>query len=167
MSLKMSASAKKKGLGTSSTLKDVHSWYMGFTSIGGLSQYASNDLTVSKVFWLILFLVGMALTLMNFIQVLIDIALNKVTTTTTLEQQASLPFPGVTICNQNRVHCGNLYDMISACEAELTCTRKDVFCEIYKIGGCEVSVKVSSFFLQGITPAEVCSNYFFNLTYQK
>ncbi len=92
-----------------------------------------------------------------------------VTTSTTLEQQASVPFPGVTVCNQNRVHCGNLYDLITTCEAAASghCSRRDAYCQVYRIGGCEVSMKVAHHFLYGNEVPKVCVGFAFNLTYEK
>ena len=38
-----------------------------------------------------------------------------VITGVTLEQNSSIEFPSVTICNENRVHCGNLHNYIKIC----------------------------------------------------
>ena len=68
------ASAVKKmsapSTGLTSVAKDVHNWYMGFTSIGGLSQFANTDLQVSKVLWFLLFVAGLIMTIVNFTQVI-------------------------------------------------------------------------------------------------
>jgi hypothetical protein len=149
---------KKPGKKLGTVAKEVHQWYLGFTSIGGLSQFSSNDLTISKIFWFILFVIGAVLTVIGFVTVVIDILAYQVTISVTLEQRASLPFPGVTLCNQNRVHCGNLYDMVQDCESNNdTCTtRRDVLCQLYQIGGCNVSITAAYMFHYGITPDKVC-----------
>ena len=47
----------------------VISWFMGFTSLGGLSQVQNSDRTISKAVWGILFIVGCSMTIWNINQV--------------------------------------------------------------------------------------------------
>ena len=43
--------------GDKDSARAINRWFMGFTSIGGLSQINASDTKVSKIFWLILFIV--------------------------------------------------------------------------------------------------------------
>ena len=43
----------------------INSWFMGFTSIGGLGQIHSTGSKLSKGFWFVLFLIGVGLTIWN------------------------------------------------------------------------------------------------------
>ena len=47
----------------------IHHWFMDFTSIGGLSQMVATDLAVSKVFWFVLFVIGVVMTVVSVAQV--------------------------------------------------------------------------------------------------
>ena len=52
--------------------REINRWFMGFTSIGGLSQINASESKVSKIFWLILFLVGVIATIWNVQQILVQ-----------------------------------------------------------------------------------------------
>ena len=46
----------------------------------------------------------------------------NVVTDVKVVQNSSIVFPSVTICNANRVHCGNLLKYVSSCEKVSLCT---------------------------------------------
>lgn len=43
----------------------VFSWYVGFTSVGGLTQCRDSDNNLSRVCWFVLFICGLLLTIWN------------------------------------------------------------------------------------------------------
>ena len=47
----------------------------------------------------------------------------NVVTDVKVVQNSSIVFPSVTICNANRVHCGNLLKYVSTCEKVSLCTK--------------------------------------------
>ena len=154
---KMAGRKKVKG----SALKHAYEWFLSFTSIGGLSQYSSNDLKVSKLFWLVLFLIGFVLTIVNFIKVIQSILAFGVTISITMEEKIVMPFPAITLCNQNKVHCGNLHNYIESCE---NCQhRMEALCHVYDMGGCKKSVLAADIFFLGNygthDVTEMCSNF--------
>ena len=53
-------------------------WFLQFTSIGGLAQHYATDWKISKVIWLLLFLAGLVLTLINVKSVLDDFQAHNV-----------------------------------------------------------------------------------------
>lgn len=97
--------------------KSILVWFFWeFTSIGGLVQFRSTNLKVSKIIWLVLFLVASILTFLNIERVISEYLARKVNTITNLKSGQSLGFPAVTICNENPVHCGHLLKRIKECE---------------------------------------------------
>ena len=66
------------------------------------------------------------------------------------DNKASLEFPAVTICNENKVHCGNLHAAIEECD-DGNCpenTRKN-FCILFIAGNCEASINSTEVFKHG------------------
>ncbi len=97
-----------------SEVSEVRNWFASFTSIGGLSQnFASKGL--AKLYWLILFLIGFYFTVSGLVSVLVEYSQHEVLTEITIGHNYEVPFPSVTICNVNRVHCGNLNKVIMDC----------------------------------------------------
>ena len=93
----------------------VWKWYTNFTSIGGFTQFLASNNKFSKLFWLILTLTGLVLTIVGISQTIYDFFLYDVTTSVTIGSNDTLYFPTVTICNANRVHCGQLLTKINNC----------------------------------------------------
>ena len=58
----------------------VTSWFLSFTTIGGLTQINASNLNLSKFVWLLLFLTGVGLTVWNVTQVVRDYLDKKVGT---------------------------------------------------------------------------------------
>merc|ERR1711963_676450 len=42
-----------------------------------------------------------------------------------------MPFPSITVCNSNRIHCGNLRKMVLDCRNSTACEREDLYCRIF------------------------------------
>lgn len=126
-------SGKDRRNATRAVFSPVLSWYLGFTSTGGLSQFRDSDNAVSRACWLVLFAAGACLTAYNAVQnireyLAFEVGMGQaknirasfskrsfivqVVTTITVKTNATLEFPAVTICPLNRVHCGNLHNRI-------------------------------------------------------
>ena len=93
----------------------VLKWYYEFTSIAGITQTRDTNSKISKWAWLILTIFALVLTqhLVNkSIQTYLD---HETVTKIGIKSASKLDFPSVTICNQNRVHCRNLYNLIQNC----------------------------------------------------
>jgi hypothetical protein len=94
----------------------VKDWFVGFTTLGGLVQiFASTD-RWSKAMWVVLFVSGFIGTLVGLQQTFGNYFEFNVVTSVTIAHSYTLPFPSVTICNANRVHCGQLYKLIRTCQ---------------------------------------------------
>ena len=93
--------------------KNTWKWFFQNNSIGGLDHVTNADNIVSRVFWLILFLAGAGLTTYSTYNTIMNFFKYNTLTSVTMENHPLLQFPAVTICNSNRIHCGNLYALIT------------------------------------------------------
>ena len=96
--------------------KSVLAWYSTFTSVQGLVQFFASKNVVSKTYWFIIFAVSTIATFGQVYTVFEDYLSYNVVTDVKVIQNSSIDFPSVTICNTNRVHCGNLLKYASTCE---------------------------------------------------
>ena len=99
-------------------MKAVLKWFDKTNTLGGWEPAFHSDNRVSRFCWLILFLSGSGFTLMAIQQTVQQYFMFQ--TKIMIEQfyqENGLVLPAVTICNSNRVHCGNLYQ--EARKAEL------------------------------------------------
>ena len=92
--------------------KETWAWFKGFTTISGLGQTFASTEKQWKGFWGFLTLGLISLTGYSVIQTLAEYFAFDVTTSFTIDHAHGLDIPSVTICNVNRVHCGNLFDKI-------------------------------------------------------
>ena len=96
--------------------RGVLDWFVKFTSIGGFTQARDSDNNISKLVWSVLFLVGLTLTILGIVNMVIYFLEYNITTNIELGHNTSgMVFPSVAVCNQNRIHCGHLYDKILQC----------------------------------------------------
>ena len=72
-------------------------------------------LVLSRIFWSLLFVIGTVLTIYNVVTLVEDFLAFGVETNIELVQAKELDFPAVTICNANRIHCGELHNFIKDC----------------------------------------------------
>ena len=98
------------------SMEHAWSWFQYFTSLGGLSQYFASKNVYSKILWIVLTLIGLIFTILGINQSLNDYLANDVTVSVDLSSNDTLFFPTVSICNVNRVHCGNLRSKIIECK---------------------------------------------------
>ena len=135
-------------------VKGLWCWFMGFTSIGGLSQSNNTDAKIAKAVWIILFFIFAIMTILNVDRIMVEYNTNPVQTTVTQVYSDTLPFPGVTICNQNRVHCPNLLKHIDYINTTLDNIenrqkRLDTLCQIFILGRCSYSNYLVDLFTNG------------------
>ena len=97
------------------SIKDVIKWGYGFTSVAGVTQYRDTDCKTSKVSWFFITIVGTLFTLFSVYGCFRSYFAYNTVTTVGITNEISTSFPSVTICNQNRVHCGHLYNLIRNC----------------------------------------------------
>ena len=91
-------------------------WFVKFTSIGGFAQARDSDNKLSRLAWTLLFLVGLALTVWGIVVLVISFCEYKSITNMDLgHNRSGMMFPAVAVCNQNRIHCGHLYNKIISC----------------------------------------------------
>ena len=96
--------------------QNIWSWYSTFTSVGGLVQFFASKNAISKAYWLIILVAATVATSINVFNVFEDFLSYPVVTDVKVIQNSSIEFPSVTICNTNRVHCGNLLKYVSTCQ---------------------------------------------------
>ena len=106
--------------------KGVWAWYSTFTSVQGLVQFFASKNVVSKTYWFVIFAVSSIATFGQVYTVFEDYFSYNVVTDVKVIQNSSIDFPSVTICNTNRVHCGNLLKYASTCEKVRLCARNCV-----------------------------------------
>ena len=72
------------------------------TSIAGLSNAAQRKSLAKKVYWSVLFVLGVFFTFEGLIENVISYYEYEVTTSTDLTHMSSVEFPAVSICNLNK-----------------------------------------------------------------
>ena len=97
-------------------LVNVWSWYFNFTQVGGLSQARSEDNKFFKILWFLGYAFGILLTIGTVLFLFRDYERYEIRTRIGIQSQPLLNLPSVTICNSNKVHCGNLYKLVDGCE---------------------------------------------------
>ena len=95
-------------------LIEVLQWYDRSCNVAGWSRAFHSDNKLSKFIWTCLFMQGICLTILS-----VNKAIQRYysySTITTMENdfQQSIALPAIVICNSNRVHCGNLYNVINS-----------------------------------------------------
>ena len=109
----MTSINEKKYCNTS--IKDVMRWGYGFTSVNGVAQYRDTDCKISKVSWFVITIVGTLFTFFSVYGCFRSYFAYNTVTTVGITNEISTNFPSVTICNQNRIHCKHLYNLIRNC----------------------------------------------------
>ena len=96
--------------------RNIWKWFVNFSSIGGFTQARDADNKISTLVWTVLFLVGFVLTVSGLVtMVLYFLEYNSTMNIELGHNSSGMVFPSVAVCNQNRVHCGHLYDKIISC----------------------------------------------------
>ena len=128
-------------------------WFKSFTSIGGLGQIIGSTEKHWKLFWTFLTLAFLAITGYSAMKIVIEYLTYDVVTSFSVEHKESLVIPSVTICNVNRIHCGNLMQKLEAYD-KVNETRKEMLCKLFKLTGCDVTVQVA----ENATDGHISSN---------
>ena len=97
-------------------MNEVFAWFNNFTSLGGYTQYLASKNRTSKIFWAILTVLGLFITIISMERNFTDLLGFGVTTSVTVSGNSSLNFPTVTLCNSNRVNCLQLFKKIENCK---------------------------------------------------
>ena len=98
-------------------LVSVLRWFYRNNSIGALSTACQTQPTLSRLFWLLLFLIGAGLTFFGVSKSIQSYYYeSRYTTSTTYQYKSQMMLPAMNICNNNRIHCKNLYQVINATE---------------------------------------------------
>lgn len=88
----------------------VKTWhhYLSITTIPGLQNIHHASGKLSSFIWTLLLIVGFACTVRDVYTTTIEYLAYPVITSMTMDQVVALPFPSITVCNLNRIHCTNL-----------------------------------------------------------
>ena len=106
----------KVGVSDTKGSRKVLKWFVNFTSLGGFTQTRDSDNKISMRIWGALFVAGLVLTIWSIVVLIITYYEYNIVTNIGLGHNSSgLIFPSVAVCNQNRIHCGHLYDKIVTC----------------------------------------------------
>ena len=97
------------------SLGDVLSWGYEFTSVAGIIQFRSTNCKASKCFWFVITVAAAFATSFTVFKTFCSYYRYDTVTTVGIKSEITTEFPSVTICNQNRVHCRNLYNHIRNC----------------------------------------------------
>ena len=96
-------------------LKQIFGWFNEFCSWSGISEYRISDNKISKAFWLVLYWLGLCLTLLLVKSSINRLLSHPFTTKVGRTNNFAAQFPSVTICNPNRIHCKRLLGLIQTC----------------------------------------------------
>ena len=97
------------------SIGDVLRWGYEFTSVAGITQFKSTDCKISKRFWFVITIAAALATSFTVFKAFSSYYKYDTVTTVGIKSEITTKFPSVTICNQNRVHCRNLYNHIRNC----------------------------------------------------
>ena len=91
------------------------------TSISGASNAgkAQGLPYIRRLCWMAIFATFFALTIFNVAKQFVEFYHYPVNYEVYVTHKDQVPFPSVTVCNQNRVHCGNLKTTIDDCMANM------------------------------------------------
>ena len=105
--------------GAATRTKEVLQWFDQNNTLGGWTPSFHSDNKISRIFWTILFLKGVALTLWS-IRAAFERYFEYHTITSidlmSVDSNIGIPLPAFAICNSNRVHCKNLFNVINNIE---------------------------------------------------
>ena len=110
------------------------------TNIEGINNAGRAPSVARLTVWLTIFVLLVALTLNDVVQLVQEYISGPVDVSTSLKHEDSVDFPSVTVCNRNVVHCDRLKKFI-----EKFCATNNPVCEnksnlelLLQLGKCEV-----------------------------
>ena len=113
-------------------------WFKNFTTLGGLGQIIGSTEKHWKAFWAFLTLAFLAMTGYSALSIIVEYSQFNVVTDFSVPHKDHLVLPSVTICNANRIHCGNLMRKLEEYD-KVNETRKELLCKLLKLTGCDES----------------------------
>ena len=133
--------------------KIVFDWFKGFNTINGLGHIYGSTERQWKAFWTLLTFGFLIVTGYSAFLIVMEFFKYDVVTNFSVDHKDRLVIPSVTICNANRVHCGNLMKKIEDYD-KANETRNEMLCKLFKLTGCDVSVQV----YENMDNGEITSN---------
>ncbi|KAG7176906.1 Endo-1-4-beta-xylanase B-like 1, partial [Homarus americanus] len=118
-------------------VRDTWSVFWRNTSIPAISNAGHSNHRVQRFLWLLLFCVGISLTIKDVIGVFTDYANHPYTTQVNLLHKSSVEFPAVTICNHNRLSCKKLTSVMLQRLSE-NCKYSEDLVALYNLSRCGV-----------------------------
>ena len=86
------------------------------TSISGVSNAGNAKHLSRRICWMVIFIVLLVLTIYAVIGVFATYIAYPVETAISLKRFSNIDFPSVTVCNQNRVDCTRVMELIDLCD---------------------------------------------------
>ena len=135
----------------------ILAWFSSFTTIGGLGQTLTSDEKHWKCAWAILTCVALVFTIQGAEKTIVEYLAYNVTTSFSISHKPHIELPSVTICNNNRVHCGNLLKKIVQYK-DANEERMGMLCKLLKLTGCDVTVQIAEMTIIGEvkSPYSIC-----------
>ena len=127
-----------KNLMESRKKKTILSEFARSANIEGINNAGRAPSPVRVCIWLTIFVLLVALTINDVVQLVQDYLSYPVDVSTTLEHEDTVDFPSVTICNRNIVSCQNLQTFVKKyCEAKKVQCKNEAFIkELVNLGKC-------------------------------
>ena len=123
-------------------------WFKSFTTLGGLGQIIGSTEKHWKGFWAFLTLAFLAMTGYSALSIIVEYSQFNVVTDFSVPHKDHLVLPSVTICNANRIHCGNLMRKLEEYD-KVNETRKELLCKLLKLTGCDTSIQLKEMKVDG------------------
>ena len=89
------------------------------TNIEGVNNAGRSPSNIRKAIWLLIFIFLAALTVQDLVSLTKEFLSWPVDVSTRIDHKDAIPFPSVTICNQNRVSCRRLKEFLARCQVSL------------------------------------------------
>ena len=90
--------------------------FMSNTNVHGLGNIHHEKSKITKGVWTILVVVGTVCTFKNSVDTIQTYLQFNSFTSVYIQRNTSLDFPAVAICNNNAIHCSNLYHRVKRCK---------------------------------------------------
>ena len=100
----------------SEKLKELVARFVDNSVLGGITQHCrAHPSILGKIGWVLIILVGAGWTSYNFVMTVIQYRMYNSFTAVDSVHYPQLPFPAVSICNINSIHCGRFYLLLLQC----------------------------------------------------
>ena len=86
------------------------------TNIEGVNNAGRSPSNIRKAIWLIIVIFLAALTVQDLVSLTKEFLSWPVDVSTRIDHKDAIPFPSVTVCNQNRVSCRRLKEFLARCQ---------------------------------------------------